>query len=170
MRRWLPFLALAALLLAALAALILVRPASHTHLQLADADTGRQLLATVLSNGEPLTLTWQNSIFQLPVVEVFYAADGILILDQVAFLDPEGIYQMPVTPADVKELYHTGGPFSTAGLARPYQQVIFRLGEIGNPKITTQGKTVALKDEVGFGGRVRLDARRACALEVLLSH
>ncbi len=169
MRRWLPFLALTALLLAALGILTQVKPTGYTHFQLTDADTGRRLLATVLTNGEPITLTWQNSIFQLPVVEVFYADEGILILDQVAFLDPLGVYQMPVTPADVKDLYHTGGPFSASGLARPYQQVIFRLGEIGNPKITTQGKVVALKEEVGFGGRVRLDARRASELEVIFS-
>jgi hypothetical protein len=155
------------MLLLALAASMQVKPAGYTHFELVDAASGRRLLATVLTNGEPITLTWQNSIFQLPVVEVSYADEGQLVLDQVAFVDPAGVYQMPVTPADVEDLYHTGGPFSTSGLARPYQQVIYRIGEIGDPKFTVRGRVVALKQEVGFGGRVRLDARRASVLEVL---
>jgi len=167
MRRWFLSLMLAVLLLAALAALLLIQPTGYTHFQLGDADTGRRLLATVLSNGELITLTWQNSIFQQPVVEIFYADEGRLILDRVAFLDPQGVYEMPVQPSDVAELYHTGGPFAAAGLARPYQQVIFRIGEIGDPKMAVRGRVVALKQEVGFGGRVRLDARRASALEIM---
>ncbi len=167
MRRWLPLPAALATVLVALAALTQITPPGYTRCQLSDPDGGRTVRAAVLANCQPMTLTWHNSLFEMPVQEVFYADEGRLVLDRVAFVDPAGGYRMPVAPADVADLYHTGGAFSTTGLARPYQQVIFRIGEIGDPRISVGGREVALEQEVGFGGRVRLDARRATALEIV---
>jgi hypothetical protein len=165
-RRWLvPGIAL--LLQLVLAAFLFITPRGYTAFTLTDLERGRTLLSVVMRNGEPMTLTWQNSIYQLPVEEVFYAEDGRLVLDKVAFLDPTGVERSPVTADDVKDLYHTGGPFSASGMDRPYEDVIFRIGEIGDPKVTTQGRTVALKAEVGFGGRVRLQTHRPNVWEIV---
>lgn len=157
-----------ALLLLALLAAGLFAPAPYTRLELTDADSGRILLTRVLRDREPVTLTWHNSIFDLPVVEAFYAERGRLMLDRVTFVDPRGAAHAPVMPEQIAELYHTGGPFSASGLNRPYAEVVFRIGEIGDPRLTAQGQTVALKAEVGFGGRVRLRTTRASWVEVML--
>ena len=169
MRRTALSLALAVLALAALAVLLFVTPKGYTRLQLEDVDAARPLLDAVLRNGEPVTLTWQNSIYQLPVVEVFYAADGRLVLDTVSFLDPNGAVRNPVRASDVNDLYHTGGPFSASGMDRPYTDVIFRIGEIGNPHMAVRGRVVAFKDAVGFGGRVHLMTGRPSLGRALLS-
>jgi hypothetical protein len=46
------------------------------------------------------------------------------------------------------------------GLARPVTLALFRVGEIGDPVLAVGYRLVRLKDEVGFGGAVRLEARR----------
>jgi hypothetical protein len=153
-----------------LLAFLLLAPAPYTGLTLTDMDSGRVLLSAILGNHEPVTLRWHNSIYDLPVVEEFYAEDGRLVLDRVTFEDPRGVEHAPVTAGAVTELYHTGGPFSASGMDRPYQDIVFRIGEIGDPKLTAQGRTVALKAEVGFGGRVRLRTNRPRLLAVLLAH
>lgn len=171
MRRQVALLAaLGAFAVLSLAALVLVRPAGYTDLTLTDPQSGRVLLSALLTNNEPVTLTWHNSIYDLPVVEEFYAEDGRLMLDRVTFVDPSGAEHAPVTPTDVLDFYHTGGPFSASGMARPYQEVIFRIGEIGNPHVTAQGRTVALKEKVGFGGRVRLQTGRPRLWDILVRY
>jgi hypothetical protein len=140
-----------------------------TRLELADADGGRLLLGDVLRDGERLTLTWHNSLFDQPVREVFYAQGGSLVEDEVTFIDPQGAYEMPVSATDVADLYHTGGAFSAHGLNRPFGQIIFRIGEIGDLHVQVRGRSIALKQEVGFGGRVRLSTHRPTAVEALAS-
>jgi hypothetical protein len=157
-----------ALLLLALPAAGLLAPAPYTRLELTDADSSRVLLSAALPDGEPVTLTWHNSIFDLPVVEAFYAERGQLVLDRVTFVDPRGAQHAPVSPEQIAELYHTGGPFSASGLNRPYAEVVFRVGEIGDPKLSAQGQTVALKAEVGFGGRVRMETARLSWAQVIV--
>ncbi len=140
-----------------------------TRLELADAEGGRVLLRDVLRDGEPVTLTWHNSLFDQPVREVFYARGGRLVEDEVTFIDPEGAYEMPVSAADIGDLFQTGGAFSARGLNRPFEQIIFRVGEIGDLHVQVRGQTVALKQEVGFGGRVQLSTHRPTAFEAIAS-
>jgi hypothetical protein len=89
---------------------------------------------------------------------VFQAEAGMLILDQVTFADPRGLPPPTVSPADVDDLYQTGGPFTARGLGKPFRRVMYRVSEIGNPKIRIRDRAVAFKQEVGFGGGVILTA------------
>ncbi len=136
------------------------RPRGLTWLELTDAGSGRTLFAGALSYDEPIVLTWRNSLFKLTVTEVFAARAGRLDLTQVTFADPRGLPPPVARPEDLDDLYHTGGPFHVEGLARPLARAIFRVSEIGNPVIAFAGRTIHLKQEVGFGGAVRMQVRR----------
>lgn len=131
-----------------------------TWIELADAGSGRTIAASALPAGATVTLTWMNSLFRLRVAEVFIARDGRLDLTRVTFADPQGAPPPTVSAADLDDLYHTGGPFHVEGLARPVTRVVFRVGEIGDPVLAIGSQLVRLKDEVGFGGAARLEARR----------
>jgi hypothetical protein len=152
----LPVLALAAWTLA---------PAGSTWLELTDAGTGRRILFQVLPDGEQAVLSWINSLFGLPVTEVFVTGNGILTLTAITFGDPSGREPPRVGPADVDDLYHTGGPFKAEGLSRPVSRVVFRVGEIGNPTMRIGRRVVSFADEVGFGGAVLLVTRKASLYE-----
>ena len=150
-----------------LSALILA-PAGHTWLELTDAGTGRRIASQLLPDGERVVLTWKNSLFSLLVTEVFIAKGGILTLTEITFADPTGREPPRVTPADVDDLYHTGGPFKAEGLSRPVRSVVFRVGEIGSPTIRVGNDLVHFAREVGFGGAVLLVARRPSLYECTL--
>ena len=143
-----------------LSAWLLLAPA-HTWLELTDERTGRQILSRLLPDGEKVALTWTNSLFRLPVTEVFVAGSGVLILTEITFDDPTGREPPRVEPEDVDDLYHTGGPFKAVGLSRPVSRVVFRVGEIGRPALKIGNRLVQFADEVGFGGAVLLLARPA---------
>ncbi len=140
-------------------------PAGPTWLELTDAGTGRRIASHLLPEGERLVLEWTNSLFRLPVTEVFVAQDGILTLTEVTFGDPTGREPPRVRPEDVDDLYHTGGPFRATGLSRPFHRIVFRVGEIGKPTIRVGSQTVRLAEEVGFGGAVLLVMRRPSLYE-----
>jgi hypothetical protein len=148
---FLPVLALSAWLLA---------PEGHTWLELSDAGTGRRIVSQLLPDGERVTFNWTNSLFRLPVTEVFVAGRGVLTLTEITFADPDGREPPRVRPEDVDDLYHTGGPFRAEGLSRPVGRVIIRVGEIGRPTIRLRDHFIQLTREVGFGGAVLLVARR----------
>jgi hypothetical protein len=131
-----------------------------TWLELTDTASGRAIAAAALPAGTPVVLSWMNSLFRLRVTETFVARDGRLDLTRVAFAEPSGPPPPVVPPAALDDLYHTGGPFRVEGLARPVTQALFRVGEIGDPVLAVGSRLVRLKDEVGFGGAVRLEARR----------
>ena len=131
-----------------------------TWLELTDAASGRTIDAAALPAGTRITLSWMNSLFRLRVTETFVARDGRLDLTRVVFAEPSGPPPPAVSPAELDDLYHTGGPFRVEGLARPVTQALFRVGEIGDPVLAVGSRLVRLKDEVGFGGAVRLEARR----------
>lgn len=135
-------------------------PAGYTWLELADERTGRRIVSRLLPDGEKVVLTWTNSLFRLPVTEVFVAGSGVLTITEITFADPTGREPPRVKPEDVDDLYHTGGPFKAEGLSRPVSRVVFRVGQIGNPAIRVGDRTIHLAREVGFGGAVRLAARR----------
>jgi hypothetical protein len=128
---------------------------------LTDAGTGRRIVSRLLPDGEKVVLTWTNSLFRLPVTEVFVAGGGVLTLNAITFGDPTGREPPRVQPADVDDLYHTGGPFKAEGLSRPVSRVVFRVGEIGRPALRVGKRVVQFAEEVGFGGAVRLVARPA---------
>jgi hypothetical protein len=136
------------------------RPRGLTWLELTDAQNGRRIFAGALSYDEPVVLTWKNSLFNLSVTEVFEARAGRLDLTQVTFADPRGRPPPVARPEDLDDLYHTGGPFHVASLARPLTRAVFRVSEIGNPVLTIADRTIRFKQEVGFGGAVLLQARR----------
>ena len=136
-------------------------PAGSTWVELTDAETGRRILSQRLPDGGKVVLTWTNSLFGLPVTEVFTAGHGILTLTAITFSDPTGREPPRVGPADVDDLYHTGGPFKAEGLSRPVSRVVFRVGEIGHPAISVGNRVVEFAQEVGFGGAVLLTARPA---------
>src|SRR5512137_2676306 len=78
---FLPVLCLSAWLLA---------PPGHTWLELTDERTGRKIVSRLLLDGEKVVLTRTNSLFRLPVTEVFVAGIGILTLTEITFADPAG--------------------------------------------------------------------------------
>ena len=120
-------------------------------------DTGRQggkiLFSGVLPDGERMILTWRNSQFGLDVTEAFFARSGVLIQDRVTFAAPDGTPPPRVSAKDVDDLFHTGGAFDARGLSRPFTRIVYRIGEIGNPKLQVQNRTISFKQEAGFGGR-----------------
>ena len=142
-----------------------VAPAGSTWLELTDAGTGRRILSQLLPDGEQVVLTWTNSLFGLPVTEVFVAGDGALTLTEITFADPTGREPPRVRPEDVDDLYHTGGPFRAEGLSRPVQPRRLPRGRLGNPAIRIASRVVHFAREVGFGGAVLLVARKASLRE-----
>jgi len=141
----------------------------YTRLTLTDAGTGRPLFSTVLQDGEPVTLTWTNSLFGLSVTERFVTHNGILLQTEVTFADPRGIAPPMVSPGDVNDLYHTGGAFSAQGLAKPFTRISYRVGEIGDPRLQVDGREIAFRAEVGFGGQVILTVQKVNLYERLVS-
>jgi len=135
--------------------------AGPTWLGLTDAGTGRRIACWLLPDGEKAVLTWTNSLFRLPVTEVFVAGNGRLTLIEITFGDPTGREPPRVRVEDVDDLYHTGGPFRAVGLSRPVSRVVFRVGEIGQPTLRVGDRIIRFTQEVGFGGAVLLVARRA---------
>jgi hypothetical protein len=142
----------------------------QTRIELTDGETGRRIASSLLADGEHVALTWTNSLFHLPVTEVFVAGDGILTLTEITFADPSGREPPRVRPEDVDDLYHTGGPFRAVGLSRPVRRVVFRVGEVGKPTIKVGGHTLRLDREVGVGGAVLLMASRSSLRERVLAH
>jgi hypothetical protein len=142
-------------------------PAGYTRIDLTEDGQGREIFSTVAPDGERVTLVWRNSLFGLDVTEGFFARSGVLILDQVTFSAPDGTPPPRVSPRDVDDLYHTGGTFDARGLSRPFRRIVFRVGEIGDPKMRVRNKTVAFKRESGFGGRLILTATRPALYEIL---
>jgi hypothetical protein len=157
---FLPVLCLSAWLLA---------PPGRTWLELTDERTGREIASRLLPDGEKVVLTWTNSLFRLPVTEVFVAGSGVLTLTEITFADPAGREPSHVKPEDVDDLYHTGGPFKAEGFSRPISRVVFRIGEIGRPALAVGNRVVRFADEVGFGGAVVLTARLATVRERIAS-
>jgi hypothetical protein len=139
----------------------------YTRLELTDLGSGRTLLSRLLHEGDTVVLTWKNSLFGLMVTEEFAARGGILALTRVTFADPRGGEPPHARPEELDDLYHTGGPFRVDGLARPISSVVFRIGEIGQPTMRIGDRSLRLADEVGFGGAVRLLARRPTLWERL---
>ena len=144
-----------------------IAPSGYTRIELAEGAGFRPLLSAILADGERVTLTWRNSQFGLQVTEGFFARSGVLVQDQVTFSAPDGSPPPRVSPRDVDDLYHTGGAFDARGLARPFRRIVYRIGEIGDPKMQVQNRTVAFLQAAGFGGRVVLTTTRPALYEVL---
>ena len=142
-------------------------PSGYTRIDLLAEAGNRTILSDVVRDGEPVILTWRNSQFGLHVTEIFYARSGVLIQDQVTFSAPDGSPPPRVKACDVDDLYHTGGAFDARGLSRPFSRIVYRIGQIGDPKMRVKKKTAALKKEAGFGGRVILAASRPALHEVI---
>jgi len=136
-----------------------VHGAGDTRMELTEADSGRIIFSAVLKEGEQVVLTWMNSLFGLQVTEVFEARGGALFLTEVTYASPQGQVPPAVTPEEVAELYQTGGPFQARGLAKPFREVVYRVGEIGEPKMRIRDHLVDFKKEVGFGGRIVLTVK-----------
>lgn len=141
----------------------------YTRLELADGDTARSLGSFVLRDGEPVVLRWRNSLFGVDVTEAFRADGGALVQTEVTFAEPGGPPPPQVAPHEVDDLYHTGGPFSARGLERPLTRVVYRVSEIGHPKMTVGERVVDFKRDVGFGGRVVLTTGTVRGLDVVLA-
>jgi hypothetical protein len=153
--------------LLALGVLSRVPPPGYTRIELTEDARGRKLISTVVPDGERVTLTWRNSQFGLRVTEVFFARSGELVQDQVTFSAPGGPPPPRVSPRDVDDLYHTGGTFDARGLSRPFRRIVYRIGEIGDPKIQVRNQSVAFQQAAGFGGRLILTASRPAIHEIL---
>jgi len=167
MRRKITIITLISLSLLGLGLLLQITPSGYTRLELTEEGRGEKIFSVVAPDGEPVTLTWHNSQFGLRVTEVFFAQGGLIIQDQVTFADPGGPPPPRVSARDVEDLYHTGGEFDARGLSRPFSRIVYRIGEIGDPKIWVKNKTVALKKAAGFGGRVILTTARPKLYEIL---
>ncbi len=142
-------------------------PPGYTRIDLGEDGKGRDLLSVVVPDGERVTLGWRNSQFGLNVTEVFFARNGVLVQDRVTFFAPEGPPPPRVSPRDVDDLYQTGGAFDARGLSRPFRRIVYRVGEIGDPKMQVRNKTVAFRQAAGFGGRLILTATRPALYEIL---
>jgi hypothetical protein len=167
MRRKRKIIALISLLLLGLGLLSQVTPSGYTRIELTEEGRGEKILSIVAPDGEPVTLTWHNSQFGLMVTEVFYARGGLIIQDQVTFSAPGGPPPPRVSTRDVADLYHTGGAFDARGLSRPFSRIVYRIGEIGDPKIRIKNRTAALKKAAGFGGRVIVTTAKPKLYEIL---
>lgn len=135
----------------------------YTQFDLADPDANALIFSAALRDGEPVVLTWRNSIFDLDVTEEFTATNGMLVQHAVTFADPRGAPPMVARPQDLADLYHTGGPFTVRGIAKPFTRITYRIGEIGNPQFHICEQVIALQPRVGFGGRVVLTTGRVRA-------
>jgi hypothetical protein len=142
-------------------------PPGYTLIELTEETSGKQALSAVLTDGEEVILTWRNSQFGLDVTEGFHARGGLLIQDRVTFAAPDGTPPPRVSAQDVTDLYHTGGAFDAQGLSRPFSRIVYRIGEIGDPKLRVQDRIVALKQTVGFGGRMVLTAVQPTYREII---
>src|SRR5512132_2019154 len=167
MRRRGPVIAGISASLLALGMLSRVAPPGYTRIDLTEDGKGRGIFSAVVPDGERVTLTWRNSQFGLRVTEGFLARSGVLVQDQVTFAAPGGPPPPRVSPRDVDDRYHTGGAFDARGLSRPFQRIVYRIGEIGDPKMQVRNRTVSFKQAVGFGGRVVLTASRPALHEIL---
>jgi hypothetical protein len=167
MRRNLTIILLISLSLVGIGLLSQVTPPGYTRIELTVEESGEKILSVVVPDGEPLTLTWRNSQFGLRVTELFYAQGGLIIQDQVTFASPDGPPPPRVSARDIDDLYHTGGAFDARGLNRPFSRIVYRIGEIGDPKIRVKNRTAALKEAAGFGGRVILTTARPKLYEIL---
>lgn len=136
-----------------------VSGSGKTQVELTETATGRRIFSALLRDGERVVLTWRNSLFGLIVTEVFEVRHGSLLLTEVTFVDSRGDSPPAVAPRDIEDLYQTGGSFSAHGLSKPFTQVVYRIGEVGEPKIQLKDRIVDLKREVGFGGAIRLSVR-----------
>ncbi len=148
--------------------LLRMTPPGYTRIDLTGEGSGNILFSGVLPDGERVILTWRNSQFGLDVTEAFSARSGILIQDRVTFAAPDGPPPPHVSANDVDDLFHTGGAFDAQGLSRPFTRIVYRIGEIGDPKLQVQNRTISFKREVGFGGRVILIASQPSVYEILL--
>jgi hypothetical protein len=142
------------------------KPAGYTKIDVTVDGKGR-VLSVVAADGERVVLSWRNSLFGLLVTEVFFVRDGLLVEDQVTFAAADGTPPPRVSARDVDDLFHTGGAFDARGLNRPFSQIVYRVGEIGDPKLQIGDRTLALKQEAGFGGRAILSAGRPRLYEML---
>lgn len=140
----------------------------YTRIDLTKEISGKKFFSTVLREGEPVILTWRNSLFNLDVTEGFKARKGKLVQHLVIFADPRGLPPPVVTVADVEDLYHTGGPFTARDMNIIISRVVYRVSEIGNPKLKIGERVVDFKQEVGFGGAVILTASLPRWYEILI--
>ena len=163
------FLILGGIAASLLAVVLLSRiaPAGYTRIDLTEDGEGGKILSAVVPDGERVTLTWRHSQFGLHVTEVFIARSGVLVQDRVTFAVPGGPPPPRVSPRDVEDLYHTGGAFDARGLSRPFRRLVYRIGEIGDPKMHIQNRTVAFRQAAGFGGRLVLTATRPALHEIV---
>lgn len=134
--------------------------AGETMVQVTHGDTGKRISCIILKDGESIRLSWTNSLFRLSVTETYIANDGMLVQTSVTFADPSGKEPPLVMPEDVNDLYHTGGSFRSEGLSRPFQRIVFRIGEIGNPVLKIRDHSIAFAHEAGFGGTVILESKK----------
>jgi hypothetical protein len=153
--------------LLALGLLSRIDPPGYTRIDLTGEGKGRDIFSAVVTDGERVTLTWRNSQFGLLVTEGFFARSGVLVQDRVTFSAPDGSPPPRVSPRDVDDLYHTGGAFDARGFARPFRRIVYRIGEIGDPKLQVQNRTVVFKQAAGFGGRLILTTSRPALHEIL---
>ena len=167
MRRRGPVIAGIAASVVALGLLSRIAPPGYTRIDLTREGQGREIFSAVVPDGERVTLTWRNSQFGLRVTEGFFSRSGVLVQDQVTFSAPDGSPPPRVSPRDVDDLYHTGGAFDARGLSRPYQRIVYRIGEIGDPKMQVQNRIVSFKQVAGFGGRLILTTTRPALHEIL---
>ena len=167
MRRYITIITLISLSLLGFGLLSQVTPSGYTRIELTEEGRGEKILSVVAPDGEAVTLTWRNSQFGLHVTEVFFARSGVLVQDQVTFASPDGSPPPRVSARDVADLYHTGGAFDARGLSRPFSRIVYRIGEIGDPRIHVKNRTAALKKAAGFGGRVILTTAKPKLYEIL---
>ncbi len=140
MRRKITIITLISLSLLGLGLLSQITPSGYTRIELTEEGRGEKILSVVVPDGEPVTLTWRNSQFGLQVTEVFFARSGLLVQDQVTFSAPDGPPPPRVSARDVDDLYHTGGAFDARGLSRPFSRIVYRIGEIGDPKMQVKNR------------------------------
>lgn len=140
----------------------------YARLTLSDPKNGRVILSTIIGEDQKVVYTWTNSIFRIPVREVYVWQNGSFVQREVASGNVQAVAES-VASDDVADLYHTGDEFYTNEMNRPFERIVFRVGEFGNPHLDVGSHRIGFKDEVGFGGQVVLEVKPARLYDALLS-
>ena len=147
-----------------------IAPPGYTRIDLTGDGKGREIFSAVVPDGERVTLTWRNSQFGLRVTEGFFARSGVLVQDQVTFsASGRSAPSARLPPGRRRPLPHGRG-VRRPGAFPAVPRIVYRIGEIGDPKMQVQNKTVSFKQAAGFGGRLVLTTTRPALYEILWFH
>lgn len=124
-------------------------------------ETGEIVYTQSLKPGDVITLTWKNSLYNLDVTETYVVRSYFFEQVSIEFNDPNRMDVPEVKPAEVEDYYHTGDPFKVNNISRPFEKIVFLIGDIGNPKIKIKENIIDLKKKAGFGSSIVMELKKS---------